>query len=903
MKKGYETIDDYVHIESSTSNKIKASLEPPNCEGDCCDSYEKLGPHSLEKESWKSNCPCRSRNMECNSDICKCTKTQCKNQAISNKSHKKLDVDVIEKYAWGIDLFTYRNLIDFLPHNFLEDYKATFIEKKLLKSLCNLGKEGYDLHHACEQIMNNSNSQETYSETDILFATTLYKLFKLMPEIKIKTSKSFSKGVGMFCNNPNGIKENEFITGYYGEIYPPWYWYEKQDLIKSEKLDKELPDFYNIMLERLKCDKRGYDVVVVDPNSKGNFASRMSHSCFSNCNTVLMAANKEYIIGMYATKNIEFGEELTFNYNSVTEKKKEYLDAICLCGSYYCRGHYLIYEESMIFTEVLSKHHNFVHRNYILFKACVQDKIKLSEEEECVLDKFSIRSSILANAPNWLKKWSALILEFIEFESKALPEIMMNQELGIKNKKNNISSLSDGLTDEVNLDSDSSKSTHSFPKYKENKRKVYNEEDKKILEKLTEEKNKKDKKNVKKVKINEINAIEKNTINSPAIDNELIKRNFELNDSSIMEINNFDKNTINNSLFEHELIRKNFEFNDSIIFDENKNSNLKNNIKTVNVNKINNFKNLDEELNKFLNQNTSSNDKMENDTFCDKKLDIISKIECESNKSTIIQNNLPVEGKIINENNAILPNSEVYKHQIRGIKDNRIQNLAITLNKVMHVLNLLKTESPPLTLLKPDEIFEFLYEGQDSIRGILLKNFKVLLEHQSYKIISPKLSENISKILNLLKTGNNSNTSLQKNLVISIENIKASFIKISKILKECEILDPSKNYLCYSGLSDMLFLYSNTSTYFTHSPKYNSVLSDELHIRKRDINTNLNDLKNGNLLSKEKLDEPVHTGTKEYDRFYIWGQLVGWFKQTVRFILIFRLINRMLVYLRKEEDR
>lgn len=63
---------------------------------------------------------------------------------------------------------------------------------------------------------------------------------------------------------------------------PGWRWFEIQDAIKKIT-QKELPDFYNITLERPKDDPDGYDVVFVDAAFMGSFASRMSHSCSPNC--------------------------------------------------------------------------------------------------------------------------------------------------------------------------------------------------------------------------------------------------------------------------------------------------------------------------------------------------------------------------------------------------------------------------------------------------------------------------------------------------------------------------------------------------------------------------------------------------------------------------------------------
>ena len=265
----------------------------------------------------------------------------------------------------------------------------------------------------------------------------MLNIFKNSPDAK-KSHESYSKGIGIFCLRQQGIKMNEYITGYFGEIYSPWLWFEKQDLIKSKKLDNDLPDFYNIMLERHKNDKDGYNLVMVDPNSKGNFASRMSHSCNPNCNTVLMVSGDKYTIGMFATKNISFGEELTFDYNSVTEKEKEFKDAICLCSEFSCRGHYLILSKSIVLTDVLDLYHNFLHRNAILLYACFfHDDLYLNEKEKNLLEKYSIKNSILKNAPFWLKKWCVMILTFIDLESKLLPFVLYKKsnQQDFKNEK------------------------------------------------------------------------------------------------------------------------------------------------------------------------------------------------------------------------------------------------------------------------------------------------------------------------------------------------------------------------------------------------------------------------------------------------------------------------------------
>lgn len=80
-----------------------------------------------------------------------------------------------------------------------------------------------------------------------------------------------SKGIGIFCKRPEGIKASNLIVEYFGEIYSPWSWYEKQDVLKQGQnksvLSKELPDFYNITYERHQDDPSGYDILVSVPIS------------------------------------------------------------------------------------------------------------------------------------------------------------------------------------------------------------------------------------------------------------------------------------------------------------------------------------------------------------------------------------------------------------------------------------------------------------------------------------------------------------------------------------------------------------------------------------------------------------------------------------------------------------
>ena len=420
IAKEYEEIDDYYHIFPEITKNIVNTTINPSCNinnnhttniSDCCNSYNKLGPYNLENSTWKSTCNDRNKNIECNPNICGCNEN-CKNQDFRNKNFLSLEKDVVLKYSWGIDLYTFRNLINFIPFNITDKVKSLFIEKILIPELSNNTVNGWNIKLSLDNLLFKLEC----NSNDYLIAKHLISTYNLYPITK-KCYTAFCKGLGIFCNTKLGIDANKLIAPYYGEIYPQWYWFEKQDLIKSKNLDKDLPDFYNIQLERLKWDPFGYNILMIDPNSKGNFTSRMSHSCNPNCQTALMISDNKYSISMYAVKRIEYGEELTFDYNSITEKENEYKESVCLCGTYYCRGNYLIFSNGKNFNEIINNDNSYIQKNALLLLSSLgfSNLIPKSNIIE-FLNKNSLNTSVLDNIPDWMLIYIYSIVKFYVYE-------------------------------------------------------------------------------------------------------------------------------------------------------------------------------------------------------------------------------------------------------------------------------------------------------------------------------------------------------------------------------------------------------------------------------------------------------------------------------------------------------
>ncbi|KAG6388642.1 hypothetical protein SASPL_150074 [Salvia splendens] len=76
---------------------------------------------------------------------------------------------------------------------------------------------------------------------------------------------------------------------------------------------------------------------VIDASAKGNLGRFINHSCDPNCRTEKWMVNGEVCIGLFTLRDIEKGEEVTFDYNFVrvfgAAAKK------CECGSANCRGY------------------------------------------------------------------------------------------------------------------------------------------------------------------------------------------------------------------------------------------------------------------------------------------------------------------------------------------------------------------------------------------------------------------------------------------------------------------------------------------------------------------------------------------------------------------------------------
>ncbi|KAL2981404.1 hypothetical protein AAZX31_13G287400 [Glycine max] len=356
------------------------------------------------------------------------------------KPRKQLGNEVIEQEVYGIDPYTHNLLLDSMPEELdwsLQE-KHLFIEDTLLRTLNkqvrNFTGNGstpmsYSLRSVIEDI--KKFAEEDCDARMVKMCQGILKAIDSRPDDKYV---AYRKGLGVVCNKEEGFAEDDFVVEFLGEVYPVWKWFEKQDGIRSLQKDSKdpAPEFYNIYLERPKGDADGYDLVVVDAMHMANYASRICHSCRPNCEAKVTAVDGQYQIGIYSLREIQHGEEITFDYNSVTESKEEYEASVCLCGSQVCRGSYLNLTGEGAFQKVLKDSHGILDRHCLMLEACELNSV--SEEDYNDLGRAGLGSCLLGGLPDWLVAYAARLVRFINFERTKLPEEILKHNLEEKRK-------------------------------------------------------------------------------------------------------------------------------------------------------------------------------------------------------------------------------------------------------------------------------------------------------------------------------------------------------------------------------------------------------------------------------------------------------------------------------------
>lgn len=141
-------------------------------------------------------------------------------------------------------------------------------------------------------------------------------------QLDLFVGKSRIAGYGLYAGQdvPLGAKVIEYCGEVVGQVVAD----------RREKLYSLLPLRRNdCYLFRLEADR------IIDATLKANRARFINHSCSPNCETKIVDHGGEKGVVIYATRDIQKGEELTYDYKFSSEDAKDM--AACHCGAGQCR--------------------------------------------------------------------------------------------------------------------------------------------------------------------------------------------------------------------------------------------------------------------------------------------------------------------------------------------------------------------------------------------------------------------------------------------------------------------------------------------------------------------------------------------------------------------------------------
>jgi len=136
---------------------------------------------------------------------------------------------------------------------------------------------------------------------------------------ELKFAKSAIHEWGLFAMER--IDANDMVIEYIGEII-------RQKIADIREKQYERMGIGSSYLFRIDDD------TVIDATKKGNLARFINHCCDPNCNAKIITVDGHKKIVIYAKRDIEEGEEITYDYKFPIEVDK----IPCLCGAKNCRG-------------------------------------------------------------------------------------------------------------------------------------------------------------------------------------------------------------------------------------------------------------------------------------------------------------------------------------------------------------------------------------------------------------------------------------------------------------------------------------------------------------------------------------------------------------------------------------
>ncbi|GKD15317.1 hypothetical protein Tco_1199724, partial [Tanacetum coccineum] len=137
------------------------------------------------------------------------------------------------------------------------------------------------------------------------------------------------QGLGVVCNKEAGFSEDDFVLEFLGEVYPAWRWFKKQHGVRALQIhvkNQHLSFIISILRGRrgmvmvmtwlllMQCIKPTMLAIFVIPLGR-----IMEQIFLVHLDIRVAAVAGQYQIGIYSVRPIVYEEEVTSDYNSITE--------------------------------------------------------------------------------------------------------------------------------------------------------------------------------------------------------------------------------------------------------------------------------------------------------------------------------------------------------------------------------------------------------------------------------------------------------------------------------------------------------------------------------------------------------------------------------------------------------
>lgn len=190
----------------------------------------------------------------------------------------------------------------------------------------------------------------------------LNKRFQKCQSAQVEIFKTRKKGWGL--RTTQKLPANSFIMEYVGEVIK-----SKEFRSRVKEYNKQKVKHHYFMA--LRSDE------IIDATVKGNMTRFINHSCEPNCETQKWTVNGDLRIGFFTIKDLEAGDEVTFDYQFQRYGRKAQK---CYCEAPSCRGYIGGNEQTLSLdgnasSPLINKSHKKSFKHGLLLDVTTEDKI------------------------------------------------------------------------------------------------------------------------------------------------------------------------------------------------------------------------------------------------------------------------------------------------------------------------------------------------------------------------------------------------------------------------------------------------------------------------------------------------------------------------------------------------